>query len=599
MNNCYEVPKYQREYTWRQSQWSQLYDDIFENDAGYYLGSIICISNYLDSQQINRLQLIDGQQRLTTISIFYAALYKLISENLNFEDPSQRNLRDMVNLTLYCEQADNKVILTPQTQSQNLADYLYLMCHVEIISGIKKPAYYGNRLISKCYQFFYNELKKGMECSKDRFDYLKKMKDKVSSTVVVKIEVNSQSDAYILFESLNNRGMTLSPVDLLKNTALANAEKKGLSVDDCFVIWQRILENISQDYSAQERFFRSYYNAFRQELNEPFKEGGSGKTNPLGDIATRSNLLSIYSRIIEKNLSTFFSDMLEVSEIYNQLIEPEHSESKYSRSLCDLNHIQGAPSYILLLYLIRNKDKLGLNDSVLSNTVDFLVSFFVRRNITDVPPTRDLNRRFIELVSKVKELSISAGDSCVQDVMTTIRSFLISISADDDQFRDKLLGNIYEDNYGVTRFLLCYLSEKKMTRENSKDLWERKEKGSKIDYVWTVEHIFPEGENIPKHWVDMIADGDSMKASEYRSDYCHKLGNLTISAYNQNLGNLSFVEKRDRKDQNGNYIGYKNGLDLNSDLRDKEQWTIEDIKIRTEKLVNQVFEYFKYENNQH
>ena len=92
-----------------------------------------------------------------------------------------------------------------------------------------------------------------------------------------------------------------------------------------------------------------------------------------------------------------------------------------------------------------------------------------------------------------------------------------------------------------------------MTRETFKDLWSQVEYGrnGKKVYEWTIEHIFPEGENVPDDWVKMIANGDKELAQDYRDKYVHKLGNLTVTGYNSKLSNMSFERKRDRQNENG------------------------------------------------
>ena len=115
---------------------------------------------------------------------------------------------------------------------------------------------------------------------------------------------------------------------------------------------------------------------------------------------------------------------------------------------------------------------------------------------------------------------------------------------------------IYDENAGVTRFVLCALAEQSMTKESWVDLWKYEGKL----FVWTIEHIFPQGDNIPAPWVTMIAGGDEKKAKAIQETHVHKLGNLTISGFNSALGNKSFQEKRDRTDSKGREVGYKNGL---------------------------------------
>ena len=159
--------------------------------------------------------------------------------------------------------------------------------------------------------------------------------------------------------------------------------------------------------------------------------------------------------------------------------------------------------------------------------------------------------------------------------------------ASDEQFKRSLEGDVYKDNVGATRYILCKLAENAMTQETWTDLWRRTDK--KV-FMWTIEHIFPEGENIPQCWVDMIAGGDRELAKKYLEEYTHKIGNLTITGYNSTLGNKSFEEKRDRKSKDGQrFIGYKNGLEINRDIAEKETWST-----RTSSLVAQLLEMFKF-----
>ena len=131
-----------------------------------------------------------------------------------------------------------------------------------------------------------------------------------------------------------------------------------------------------------------------------------------------------------------------------------------------------------------------------------------------------------------------------------------------------------------------------MTQETWTDLWART---SKNVYIWTIEHIFPEGDKIPSCWVDMIAGGDIELAKRYLNEYTHKIGNLTITGYNSTLSNKSFEEKRDRQSKdNKRYIGYKNGLEINKDIANKDAWTIDDIKQRSEIFIQQLMDMYKF-----
>ncbi|MDE5879885.1 MAG: HNH endonuclease family protein, partial [Desulfovibrio sp.] len=214
-----------------------------------------------------------------------------------------------------------------------------------------------------------------------------------------------------------------------------------------------------------------------------------------------------------------------------------------------------------------------------------LVRFFVRRNLTDTPPTRDLISLFMNNIS-----DINAKEYTAAAVTAAIEQKLVGASATDEEFRRKLEGPIYEENTGATRFILCALAEKDMTRESMVDLWKVK---NNSQFTWTIEHIFPQGERIPDEWVTMMAGGDKEKAKELQQSHVHKLGNLTISGFNSQLGNQSFMKKRDRTDHAGRPIGYRNGLKLNEDLARASGWSVAQIDARTKKLVDQAMELFK------
>lgn len=586
----YSIPKYQREYTWGAREWEALYDDISENNNEYFIGSIICIP--LGDAINPYMEVIDGQQRLTTISLFLTALYNRLK---NYKDDLSEDDEDVLpslRKVLKSALSPNEMKVVPQVQNFNKDDYDVVMYENGLKkSAAQKHAYYPSRKIYKCYKYFLDRIDKEME-GKDTdasIAFLLEKYEKVKQAILVKIEVSSHSDAYVLFESLNNRGTPLTAIDLMKNLIMARAESNNMTIDDCFNRWQQLLGNLSDDYGVQERFFRQYYNAFKHKLNEPFMSDEDRKKDPLGVVATRSNLLSIFEALINKDLPAFLDDILVCGEIYSWLILQDENETTYRSALEDLDHIQGAPSYLLLMYLIKNKAALNINDNQITKLIHLLAKYFVRRNLTDYPNTRDLSRIFMDIISKIED-----GNVVGEAVMTTIIDILSSSNncASDEQFEKSLKGDVYKDNVGATRYILCKLAESAMTQESWTDLWKRTDK--KV-FVWTIEHIFPEGDNIPQCWVDMIANGDKKLANQYREDYTHKIGNLTITGYNSTLGNKSFEEKRDRKSKDGQrFIGYKNGLEINKEIAQKEQWTIEDIQKRTDSLVTELLRVYKF-----
>lgn len=580
----YAIPRYQREYTWNKTQWETLFDDVQENDPGYFLGSIICINQTTDTLAVQRLEVVDGQQRLTTLSLLFAALYQSLKLHEKDLDDDQRV--ELINLKrkLVLKKGDDQLRVIPQIQNNNQNDYRAVLSDVDVISQSDAPAYAGNRKIFRAFRYFQSRIEGMVNGENDRLASTMAFLDKVSHACLVKIEVASHADAYTLFESLNNRGMPLTAIDLIKNKLLARLEiTEPGKVDQYFEIWNKLLGFIGDDYSIQERFFRHYYNAFKDQLNLPFRKHEDKKKDPLGPVATRSNLIQIYEKLINQDAKHHLQAIRAAGQLYALMLARNTDETwaALEKPLKDLDRIQGAPSYLLMLYLLVRREALALDVVQLGQIARLLVCFFVRRNLTDTPPTRDLTRLFMAAIDKVATLS---GDA----VVTAVRDELLSVSASDAIFRTKLEGAIYEENAGVTRFVLCTLAEQSMTKETWVDLWKYEGKL----FVWTIEHIFPQGDNIPASWVTMIAGGDAKGAKAIQETHVHKLGNLTISGFNSALGNKSFQDKRDRTDSKRRDVGYKNGLKLNSELATAQAWSLGQIDARTTTLVNQVMSLF-------
>lgn len=580
----YNIPKYQREYTWGEKEWDLLFNDVIENDPGYFIGSIICIdtsSGERDSDTV--YEVIDGQQRITTLSLLLLAIYvKLSALKASFiedEDLLSTYLNLKKELTT---KTNGKVIprLNPQIQHYNRDDYYSILKDYKMIDGFERKPYATRRKIYKAYDRFSNLLDEYLteRSNEEQYLVLFEVLKKFNQTKVVSIDVKSAKDAYMLFESLNNRGVPLSAIDLIKNMLIQQSDRDKKS-DDVYDNWTEILGYLGEEYSVQERFFRQYYNAFRKELNEPFGSGSGKKRYPLGLIATKTTMLGIYEKMIKTNYQTFIDGILPKARIYSVITNNAKDENRITvlnEPLVDLERIQGAPSYALLMYLLDKKEILNLSYEQIADVVNYLVKFFVRRNITDVPNTRKLAAIFMDIIENI---SSQTGET----VIATIKQTLKEKSSDDAYFEQKLRGPVYADNVDSTRFLLCYYENKFSTKEIYVDLWGRNDKDGK--YIWTIEHVFPEGENIPQKWIDMIADGDKAKAEEIFDKYVHTFGNLTITGYNSNLSNLSFAEKKFRKDKNGKSVGYMNGLVLNKDIQNQDTWKESNITSRTDELV--------------
>lgn len=611
----YHIPRFQREYVWRKNNWSKLLEDIYDNDPGIYMGSVICVHDGQELTPNTELiyEVVDGQQRLTTISLLLCTIYKKLN-TLSIEQPTLKENEDFIikrnsikkRLIKQVDTATQQRMhwaihksgsllfclrVQPSTQSSNLKDYLYILKESGIIPEGSAPKWMGIRILHKAYDYFSQHIPSDLT---GLYDLL----DRIYAMTFIHIIEASQAKAFMLFETLNYRGVPLSAIDIIKNKMLATLESKhSVSINDAYNNWLELLKNLPEDRD-QDRFLRQFYNAYK--FDPKIKVGTINR-------ATGSTIIAIYESLIKKDAQFILPELISKSKIYNQLIEAEkYPENSFSESLLDLERIGAAPAYTFLLYLISLPEESFSEPDVKDKIVKLLCKYYFRRNVTDFPYTRDLDTINIDLVEKCqKELEDNKiiGYSFISNIILTGKGKPAPINT----FVEALTDNLFYNNDYMARYALTKIDESSHNREYAPNLWQRNEKGL---YVWTVEHIFPQGENIPAEWVKMVADGDMEKAVKIQSEWVHCLGNLTLSGYNSRLSNLAFDRKQTRTEANvfgdSIQIGYKNGLALNNipfkvdgkeiTLSNADKWVLDYIKSRNIVIVDLLTRLFKFEN---
>ncbi len=577
----YEMPKFQREYVWKKNDWEKFFKDLTTDDNGHFLGSIIGIEPPTMFEKNPKIIVIDGQQRLTTISLYLAALYNHIRfYRANFNEDQQTDFNTLKRRLV--QKTPGKLTrVIPQNQNNNFNDYRWLLGNIEVtVEKYEKPKDAERRRIVQAYSYFTNEIKKYIKDENDKLSNLFELVEKVMAAILVVITVKSYSDAFQLFESLNNRGQDLNKTDLLKNIVLSRVST-DVKIDDYYYSkWTQIIDNIGDTVSEQERFFRNNYNAFRKEFN------GGNISYPIAKSATQSNLLDIYAELTVDKPAELLETTCDNSYIYAKILlkKAEGLSKKMRESLRNLNDAEGTTSYILIMHLLKNKEALLLSEQDIIDVISAATKFQVRRNMTKFPPTNKMIPFFNSIVQE-----IDTGDKQGADVVKYLLDELRTFSASDALFEESLRDNVYTANKATTTLILRMLAHEGMTAEDERDLWKVDDNGNP---VWTIEHILPQGSNLPQEWIDMIANGDKDAASEIQKRYVHTIGNLTITGFNSNLSNKPFAEKRDMKNSAGKYIGYRNGLNLNEDVCDKDEWTTEVMRNRSNKLVKEIISMF-------
>lgn len=611
----YHIPRFQREYVWNKYNWSKLLEDIYDNDPGHYMGSIICVRESDELSPTSELiyELVDGQQRLTTLSIMLAAIYsKLTGEIVQANSEITRDEDYIIRTNSVRQRLIKKINgsphplpwgmfktgkliyclrVLPSTQESNLEDYQYILNEAGVLSGVPYPKNFGNRRLPKAYRYFREHIP-------GDFAGLDDLLERIYRLSFIHISEASQSKAFLLFETLNYRGVPLSAVDIIKNKMLATLEgKHGIDINDSYDDWQKLLDNLPEERD-QDRFLRQFYNAFK--FDEKVKIAKVTR-------ATASTIIAIYESLIKKDAKGIFAQLIEKAKIYNQLIEPEkYPASPLFTSLVNLERIGAVPSYTFLLYLFSLPDESFAEPQIKEKTVELMCKYYFRRNITDYPNTRDLDAINIDLVEQCQG-EIKAGRKLSYAFISNAVLTGRGRPSTRELLAEMLADNLFYNNDGMARYALAILDEKSHTREYAPNLWARNEKGL---FVWTVEHVFPQGRNIPSWWIEMIAAGNPDEAEKIQDDWVHCLGNLTLSGYNSRLSNQAFDKKLSKAVANifGNeiYIGYKNGLALNKieyevdgvklSLASTKVWQKEHIEARNKVMVDMLVQLFKFEN---
>jgi len=622
----YIVPKFQRSYTWSKNDWEMLYKDL-DTDKDHFLGMFVFVNG-----EENSVSVIDGQQRLITLSLLYLAFARWACE-LICQKQSQSSEINSNNLEIHSnlvtlETIFKHIYLPPKQGEAILSKMPYYDLRLELslcnddnenyqklCSGVinacldqidNKEKYEepkGKSRICNGYKYFYSKIKAD-------FDSLDKIRSNVKilndSWEVVTISVPNEMDACILFDSLNNRGVPLSPVDIIKNKLFSQLNLKNKNIlDQHDNNWSQMVENLETPYNLK-KYFVDYYNINRASN---YKNGFIENIVATSD----SKLIQDYSKFIEnlsKKSSTtvdiLFTDLCDKSEIYAKLfVSPDVNintktefDLKYKWQLVALTAISGIPSYVLLFYIY---NKLNLNASVafekerilFYDVVEFLGKYFVRRHLTDLPKVRDLSTIFIQLINKYENsgnLPTSSAE-IINDVLITSKEIEHKEYLDLPSLTNALCELEYEpqkQKQEIIRYLFTIIEySHESVNINSKDAYKSnyttQDSKSKVQYESTIEHIVPQGTEIKNKddkvaWEKML--GEDMDKDK-REEFVHCLGNLTLCTHNQDIGQWSFERKKEEYINEGKRI-------INDFIINSDTWNRSKVDERTQLLAEEL-----------
>lgn len=527
------IPIYQRTYSWTKKECDQLWEDILrtgnnDNINGHFIGSIVYVEKGLYSiSDQSPLLVIDGQQRLTTVSLFIEALARALGNNEPIEGFSAKKLRNYYLLNSLEEGEKKYKLILSQTDKESLTS---------LLDQMDLPTNYSVR-IKENFEYFTTKI------SKER-DNITAVCKGLAKLIIVDISLNREQDnPQLIFESLNSTGRELSQADLIRNFILM-----GLEPDVQSRLYKTYWRPMEVDFGQTD--YDLYFDGFIRHY----------LTLNTGDIPKKSDVyeaFKAYSNKIEINDEALISDVRTFSKYYCAMAFVKEEEPELKKAFHDLRELKVDVAFPFLLEVYDDYVKKILSKDELLKIVRLVESYVFRRAICGIP-TNSLNKTFATFSRNLNKEHYWESIQANFLILPSYRRF-----PDDEEFKREIkLKDIY--NFRSRTYLLRRL-------ENQ----DRKEKVSIDEY--TIEHIMPQNTNLSADWKAELGS----EWERIQKTYLHTLGNLTLTGYNSEYSDRPFSEKRD---MDGGFA--ESPLKLNKEVGKKEKWTEEEILNRAEILSN-------------
>jgi len=534
------IPVYQRNYDWTTGQCKQLFDDILEvgnnrNMNAHFIGSIVYVhDDVYTASRIKELTIIDGQQRLTTLTLIYSVLYQLA------KDIKDEGLESEINETYLINKfapEEEKLKLRPTENNDKALKYL--------LRGHSEEEYSDFSKLIDNFNYFKGRISEE--------NYLMVLKG-LSKLMFVEVSLDREKDdPQRIFESLNSTGLELTQADLIRNYILM-----GLNRRDQNKIYQNyweVIEKLAKDESSSASRVSDFIRDYLTLKNNNIPNKGKVYLEFKAKYPTSSL----------EELETILGNIKSLVKHYNKLLNPKNEPDKDIRKQLEyISKLEINVVYPFLMKVYDDYSKDVIDKPTFVRILELIQSFTWRRFILGLP-TNALNKIFMNLYDKVEidNYLYSIQKSLLQ--RTGVQRFPRNAEAI-DALRIKDVYNIKSKNR-------TYLLERLENFENKEPVMI--EGNPDI----TIEHIFPQ--NPDAKWkLDLGAD----EYSYVKENYLNTIGNLTLSGNNGKLGNKPFIDKRDLPE-----AGYKDSrLWLNKYLTTLDKWD----KLEIERRYNLISERF-------
>ena len=539
-NKQFLIPVYQRFYSWDIDQCKRLWNDIVEmqrkGKEGHFVGSIVNIAEQAMPTGVQKYMIIDGQQRMTTLTLLLLALRDYAIKNPNDTTINARRIDNMLLKNEYESGDERYKLLLTETDRDIL---ISLVEEKPIAEGTR------SRLIEN-YSFFANKLA-------DKEIQPAEVYESIGKLQIVNITLDrAVDDAQAIFESLNSTGKELSESDLIRNYVLM-----GLEPSEQTYVYEHLWRPMEQLFiyetqgTVMDAFFRHY---LTMKLSRIPKQG------------------RVYEEFKLYHLNCEFGtirelcqDLLEYAKYYTNIVFKRNTDTDLKKLYEDIIDLRMEVSYPFLLKIHHDCVEGLITSDELKKILKLCISYVLRRAICEIP-TNSMNKTFATLKNYIRP----------DDYMNSVKAFFVMQDTykefpDNDKFEGAFeCRDIY--NMRARNYILSRL-------ENFEN------KAPIIIENYTIEHIMPQNKNLSPEWkADLGAEWQ-----EIQKKYLHTIGNLTLTAYNSEMSDRPFLEKMDMPG------GFKeSALRLNKYVVLQNKWNEKHIQERANELAKKAESIWPY-----
>jgi uncharacterized protein with ParB-like and HNH nuclease domain len=524
----YVVPLFQRPYSWDKKEWDMLWGDLMElcesdNPRSHFMGSLVTMPTTSVPEGVAKYLLIDGQQRITTIFIVLC-LMRDYSKKMN-----EPKLAEEINHTLLVNPFKSDTDYFKLLPTQMDRDAFCSIVNSENLNRTERMVLAYNHFERKFRQF-----------SPD----INKLKKVITNNLsIVSIVLDPEDNPHLVFESLNAKGRPLTQADLIRNFFFMR-----IHIDNQEEIYSRYWEPMQNDLGENlTEFIRHYL----------MREGSTVKENEvyfcLKELVNSGDALSC------------LKELVRYAKYYQKLLEPSiESDFQICRLLSRLKRLDVTTAFPFILNCYEDYAQGAILKEEFLETLRIIENFIIRRFVCNVP-TNQLNKIFPTLYVQIKRKSELKFVEALKTLLQT-KSY-----PRDTEFSARLKDNkLYG---GGDRAL-----KTKLVLESIEESYNHREMVS-FDSL-TIEHIMPQ--TLTEIWQNHIGE----EWEVVHELYLHTLGNLTLTAYNAELSNDNFADKK--------ILLSESHLEINKYFSNLEEWKREDIEKRTQILTEVLIKIWPY-----